>query len=289
MSTLIDTMNPQTRQWLSHTARVLSANFTFNLVYLPGTIGVGGIIAGRIFFRTSTGIQILFHILMCFSLAAYSNFFASFFRKAQLSGITIVILSCLLSIIAQWVVPPDTVPQAVLSVLLPPINYTLWTIYLASAESSLSGATISHAPQYSRSSVPGYFFLVAALVQTVLFLSLTLLSERLQYGTTSSKRKAGRQLAGNRHALRIENFSCTYKPGLWARMAPWKRAENVHAVSQLGFAALRGQLVALLGENGSGKTVSTGPRRPGISFVRVADIIRLPYPPLLLRSASLLE
>jgi ATP-binding cassette, subfamily A (ABC1), member 3 len=256
MSSLIDTMNPQKKQWRSHAARILSTNIAFNLVYLPGAIGVGGIIAGRIFIRTSAGMQILFHILMCFSLAAYSNFFATFFRKAQLSGITIVILSCILAIIAQWAIPSIAIAQAIVAILLPPINYTLWTIYLADAESFLRGASTGAAPARRSGGLPGYFPLVAAFVQIILFLLLTLLAERLQYGTTSSARKADKQLAGGAHALKIENFSRTYKPSLWARIRPWKRAETVHAVNKLSFAALRGQLIALLGENGSGKTTT---------------------------------
>jgi ATP-binding cassette, subfamily A (ABC1), member 3 len=257
MSVLIDTMNPQTRQWLSHLARILSTNLAFCTIYLPGTMAVATIIATRIFYRTSAAFTILFNLLMLGSLATSSNFIASFFRKAQLSGITIVISSCLLAIAAQWAVRFEPISGLILSLLFPPINYVSWTIYVADAEGRLEGATWGAPYQsFGYLVIPGFFYLAAALFHIVLFPLLTLLSERALYGTTSSKRKAGRQLAGAPHALKITNFSRTYRPGLWARIAPWKRAENVYAVSDLSFTALRGSLVALLGENGSGKTTT---------------------------------
>jgi ATP-binding cassette, subfamily A (ABC1), member 3 len=220
-------------------------------------MAVAAIIATRIFFRTSAAFTILFNLFMLGSLATSSNFIASFFRKAQLSGITIVIASCLLAIAAQWAVRYEPISGLILSLLFPPINYVSWTIYVADAEGDLEGASWGAPYSYGGNLViPGFFYLVAAIFHILLFPVLTLLSERLLYGTTSSNRRAGKQLAGAPHALRITNFSRTYRPSIWARIAPWKRAEDVHAVSDLTFTALRGSLVALLGENGSGKTTT---------------------------------
>lgn len=256
ISSLIDTMNPQQFQWLSFASRIIAVDTAFSLLYMPANIGIAAIIATRMFIRTSTAMLVLFHILTCFSLAGFSAFLASFFRHAQLSGISIVIFSCLLAVIAQWAVPGYTIAVAILSLFFPPINYVLFTIYVAAAEGLLKPADFSQASWTARSALPGYFYFVAALIQMVLCPLLALWVERTKYGTSNFSRGANGRHESEPHALALTNLSMTYRPSLLARCAWWKRAEIVHAVVDISFVALRGQLVALLGENGAGKTVS---------------------------------
>lgn len=255
MSSLIDTMRPQPAQWQSSAARILAANTAFSLIYMPASIGVAAIIATRIFQETSAGMLVVFHILTCLSLAGFSSLLASFFRKARLSGITVVVFSCLLAIIAQRAVPGIYVAVAILSLLFPPINYVLFTIYVAAAESQNEPANFAYAPLSARSALPGYFYFIAAVVQTILFPPLALWAERWRFGTTASPHARGGKPQGMPYVLRLTNLSKSYPASLWARVAWWKNAEAVHAVVDVSFTALRGQLVALLGENGSGKTV----------------------------------
>ncbi|ETN41754.1 uncharacterized protein HMPREF1541_03691 [Cyphellophora europaea CBS 101466] len=256
MSALIDTMNPQKYQWLSHAARIFSANSAFGIIYLPGYIAIAAIIGTRIFLRSDTGAQIAFHILICMSLASYSTFAASFFPKAQLSGITIVIASCLLAVIAQLAVPSTQAAVAALSIIFPPINYVMFSLYLAAWERNLVGADFNQAAPSGPGVLPGWFYFAAAAVQIVGYPTLTLLAERLLYGTASSSRTTDKNLQEGPFAVRLQHFSKTYRPSWLARITPWKRAETVHAVSDLSFTTLRGQLVAMLGKNGSGKTTT---------------------------------
>lgn len=274
MSSLIDTMNPQKRQWLSHMARILATNTSFSLIYLPGFIGVAGVIAGLMFYRTSAGMQVLFHILMCMSLASSSNFAASSFPRAQLSGITIVIVSCLLAVIAQWAVPPIAPAIAVLSVLLPPVNYTMYTLYVASFEQRIRGASFGGALRYSSvSNLPGWFYFVAAVVQIVGFPLLSLLVEGVLYGTMSKRRKMSKDMSQAPYAIRLVDFAKSYKPGFWSRVAFWKKSETVHAVNGVTFNANRGQLVSMLGKNGAGKSTSmaaiTGQEKVEVGFIEL--------------------
>ncbi|KIW43596.1 uncharacterized protein PV06_04683 [Exophiala oligosperma] len=256
MSALIDTMNPQPAQWQSSAARIFAANSAFSLVYMPASIGVGVIIGTRIFLRTSVGMLVVFHIVTCLSLAAFAALLASFFRKARLSGITIVVFSCILAVIAQWAVPGFYIAVVILSLLFPPINYVLFMIYVAAAEGLNEPANFSQASFTARSTLPGYFYLAAAVVQIVIFPPLTLWAERSRYGTATSSRVAGNHLQSKPYALRLTNLSKLYKPSLLARCTRGKNAETVRAVVDVSFTALRGQLVALLGENGSGKTTT---------------------------------
>ncbi|KIW11148.1 hypothetical protein PV08_10448 [Exophiala spinifera] len=256
MSALIDTMNPQPAQWQSSAARIFAANSAFSLVYMPASIGVGVIIATRIFLRTSVGIITIFHIVTCLSLAGYSALLVSFFSKARLSGITIVVFSCILAVVAQWAVPGFYVAVIVLCLVFPPINYVLFMIYVAAAEGQNEPANFSQASLTARSTLPGYFYLAAGVVQIIIFPLLTLWAERWHYGTAALSPVAGDRLQNKPYALRLKSLSKTYDPSLLTRCLRWKSDETVYAVRDVSFTALRGQLVALLGENGSGKTTT---------------------------------
>jgi len=58
------------------------------------------ILARLAFPATSVAVLIFYHMLAGLSLSSFSIFGASFFRKVQLSGITITISSMVLAIIA---------------------------------------------------------------------------------------------------------------------------------------------------------------------------------------------
>jgi ATP-binding cassette, subfamily A (ABC1), member 3 len=257
MSSLIDIMNPQKGQWLSHAARILATNSSFSAIYLPGILVVGGIISGLIFIRSSSGMVIAFHVLACLSLSVYSTFMGSFFRRAQLSGITVVIVSCVLAIVAQWAAPSILPVVIALSLLFPPANYVYWVMYVASWEQRLRGASwTGAAPRSSLSALPGWWFYVAAFVHVLAFPLLTLWSEKARYGTSSARRQANNVTLNSPHAINLVGFSKTYYPGFWKRLARWKSSKPVYAVVDLSFAALRGQVVALLGRNGAGKSTT---------------------------------
>lgn len=84
-------------------ARLASYHFAFSLIYLPGWVAIGIILAHAVFAKTSIGIVLILHVLTGLSLSSFSVFGAAFFQKAQLSGIIVIISSLLLAVIAQFV------------------------------------------------------------------------------------------------------------------------------------------------------------------------------------------
>ena len=88
ISQLVEAMSPAKKAWHTQYARLLSNHLAFDIVYFPGWVIMGFIVWALAFRATDLAILIIFHVLVGFSLTSFSIFGASFFRKAQLSGIT---------------------------------------------------------------------------------------------------------------------------------------------------------------------------------------------------------
>ena len=253
MSQLIDAMMPKQYQWQPPATRLLSGNVAFTMIYLPGFIIIAVILSTMVCLRTSPAIIILFHVVSCLSLSGYSTLCGTWFRKAQLSGIVIVIGSLFLAVVTQLVVNFLPIILGVLLVIFPPINYTSFIISVATWEQNGSGAqligSIYGIP------LPGYMHFVASLVHIALFPLLAIFMERLQYNTTSPSRMTTLRLEDQPYALKLEGVSKQYKIG-WLSSVTKRQCTQVQAVQDISINIIKGQIVALLGANGSGKSTT---------------------------------
>ncbi|KIX08888.1 uncharacterized protein Z518_03545 [Rhinocladiella mackenziei CBS 650.93] len=251
MSQLIDTMVPNRHQWHSQVARVLATHISFDIVYIISWLSIGAIVSSLVFLHTDPAIVVLYHLLAGFALTGYSLFGGSLFRRSQLSGITVLIVSLALAIVAQFVLD-SIVAQWVLSVIFPSVNYTMFIIYLAKWESQLQPANLlQDPPDIGRPSIPGYAIFILMAVQLVIYPWLATASEIVLYGT-ASKHRSLESRAGREHGtVDVRNFSKFYYPSWWQMDKP-----VVKAVENLTFTALRGRIVVLLGANGSGKSTT---------------------------------
>lgn len=130
MSSLIESMMSTPRSYLPQAARLLSLHISFDILYLPSWVIMSLIVGKLNYTYSNVGITVVYFILAGLALSSWSIAFASFFRKAQLSGITVTIASIVLAIIIQVIPPPSTGAVIVLSLLFPPINFTLFIIYM---------------------------------------------------------------------------------------------------------------------------------------------------------------
>lgn len=261
MTQIIDASMPNKRRWEPQVVRLIANHAAFDIMFAPGWIGIALILAYGVFAKTSLGILIIFNLLAGLSLSSFSIFGAAFFHKAQLSGISTTIISLLLAVLSQAINKQlSTGAVAILSVLFPPMNYNFFTILMARWErQNLSTNLIKSAPQ-NPWTLPGIVFFVFAILHIIAFPILGALVERKLYGTASKGRTTFiGSSGGSQAAVQLSGFTKLYKPSWWARNVATrfgKRKEVVTAVDDLSLTIPQGQIMVLLGSNGSGKSTT---------------------------------
>jgi len=256
MAQLLDCMMPNRARWQPQMARIISNQLAFDLLYGPGWIVMAAIFSVGVFSKTSHAIVIVFHILAGLSLSSMSIFGAAFFHKAQLSGITSVIVSLLLGIIAQVAAKASTGAVAILSLLFPPMNYVYFVILLARWERQEEPASLVKSAPENPSTLPGIVLWIFLIIQIFAFPVLGALVERVLYGTASKSRTIVHS-PESPNAVTVRGLTKEYRASWLAKNFGPKfgsHQEDVVAVNQLTLDAIKGQIVVLLGANGSGKS-----------------------------------
>lgn len=259
MTQIIEASMPNVRRWEPQFIRLLACHIAFDIMFIPGWIVIGIILGVGVFAKTSMAILIIYNVLTGLSLASFSIFGAAFFHKAQLSGIVTTIISLLLAVLAQVIGNSSTGAIAVLSLIFPPMNYTFFTILMAHWEQQDMPTNLVQAAPTSPSTLPGIVFFVFLIVQILVFPILGAWVERYLYGTASSGRRLTTGTEALETAVKLSGFTKEYRPSWWARNVAvrfGKRKENVIAVNDLNLDIRKGQIMVLLGANGSGKSTT---------------------------------
>lgn len=261
MTQIIDASMPNKRRWEPQVVRLIANHAAFDIMFFPGWIGIALILGYGVFAKTSMGILIIFNLLAGLSLSSFSIFGAAFFHKAQLSGISTTIISLLLAVLSQAINKQlSTGAVIILSILFPPMNYNFFTILMARWERQNLGTNLVKPAPQNPWTVPGIAFFIIAIVHIIVFPLLAALVERKLYGTASKGRTT---FVGNSYspqaAVQLSAFTKCYKPSWWARNIATqfgKRKETVIAVDNLSLTIPQGQIMVLLGSNGSGKSTT---------------------------------
>lgn len=260
MSQLIEASMPNKRRWVPQAARLLAMHISFDILYLPSWIIMAAIVGSLNYTLSGIGVMIGYFILSGLALSSWSIAFASLFRKAQLSGITVVMTSIVLAIIIQVIPPPSTGAATLLSLLFPPINFVLFIIYMAYWQQQNLAVDLSKGPPTASWSTPGYLFFVFSIIQIVVYPIVGAFIERTLYGTASQARKLRYSEESAAETVKITGLSKHYRPSWWQRTVASRFAKNpkqtVNAVNDLTVSVLRGQIMVLLGANGSGKSTT---------------------------------
>ncbi|KAI9370395.1 hypothetical protein BJX61DRAFT_544684 [Aspergillus egyptiacus] len=257
MSQLIDCMMPNSSPWVSQAARFCAAHLALDIVYGPGWIIMGGILKAGVYSRTSAGITVVYHILTGLALSSFSIFGASFFKKAQLSGISVVLACLLLGVVAQMVPASSNGAVIILGLLFPSMNYVYFSIFVARWERENLAATLTEAAPNNPWNLPGIVLWVLMIIQIIVYPLLAAVVERVLYGTASKSRNTSNSDASV--ALSIRNFNKIYRPGWFYRtVGRWfgSNRQTVHAVNDLSMNVSQGEILVLLGANGSGKSTT---------------------------------
>jgi ABC-type multidrug transport system ATPase subunit len=266
MSQLVDAMMPVSHQWMALAARITAHFISFSAIYAPAWVISAIIVRGGVFANTNAGIVLIFILLAGFALTSMSILYASFFKRAQLSGITAILATLLLGILAQSITRPATPVVAALSVLFTPCTFVYFVTLMARFEKEERATSLTDMPPQPNEGsweLPGIFFFIMLIVHIFVYPLIGALIERSLYGTSTKGRKfqhldsdGGSSLGDN--AVKLDGFTKIYNPGFFSRLFATKSkpAAPVTAVNQLSFDVGRGQIVALLGANGSGKSTT---------------------------------
>ncbi|KUJ18709.1 P-loop containing nucleoside triphosphate hydrolase protein [Mollisia scopiformis] len=260
MSDLVESMMPNVRRWECQFARLIGHFLAFSIVYAPGWIVMGVIAKHGLFLKTSGSIVVIFFILSGLALISFSILGASFFRKAQLSGITTVVLALCLGIIAQIESKSlDSATVVILGLLFTPMTFVF---FLSAAlrfgfnqEAAKLGESAPGTPWTLHIGV-----LWALLVmQIIAYPILSMYVERWLYGTAAQRSKRNVSWGGIESStpVRLTNFKKIYQKSGIVRFAARMfgiRLTPVIAINDLSLTALQGQILALVGANGCGKT-----------------------------------
>lgn len=262
MTELLEAMMPSTHHWEVQAARFLSYQLAFTLVYFPGWV-IGSVILGRGLFPSSSIGLILVYFLLCgMSFVSLSILAATFFAKSQLSNLTLIVYA-VLGIIAQVIHQPSTAVVAVLSVLFAPCNFVFFITWVARWEQQSLPLNLATAAPQSSWALAGILLWVFLIIQIVAYPLIGVFVERARHGTSAKGRTNVLQpdrLPNSDHgpAVQINNLTKAYEPDLISRLLGYisHPREPVVAVDNLTLVAERGQILALLGANGSGKSTT---------------------------------
>ncbi|KAK8222777.1 nod factor export ATP-binding protein I [Phyllosticta capitalensis] len=264
ISQLIEAMTPNSKAWHTQAARLMANHLAFDIIYLPGWIIMGLIVRAIVFPSTSYAIPVILHLLTGLALSSFSIMGAALFRRAQLSGISVVLVAIVLAIVAQVTKAKSSAAVAILSLLFTPMNYTYFIIYNARFERADQAVNlVKGAPPREGISwqLPGIVLWIFLVVQIFVFPVIGAWIERSLYGTASKSRKMTLESSTDPpESVRLTEFSKHWMPSWWHRNVACKFGvspkETVIAVNKLTLRALRGNIMVLLGANGSGKSTT---------------------------------
>jgi len=251
ISTLLESMG------VSKSARILSYFLSFSWVYLGGWIIMGLTIARGVFATTNTGIILIWYILTGLSCASFSIFASSFFKKTQLSGISTTLVSIVIGVVAQVCYKSSSGAVAILSLICPSSNFVLMAVIFGRFEKKGQAASLTKSPPDQPSTIPAIVLFVFLIVQIIVFALGAAYVEKWLYGTESAgHRSSNPDLIAPENAVELRGFTKRYKPSILGNLLAAGKKETVTAVNKLDLDIRQGQVLVLLGANGSGKTTT---------------------------------
>ncbi|KAJ5018708.1 ABC transporter A family member 2 [Colletotrichum sp. SAR 10_99] len=259
LSQLIDAMMSTRYEWEPQVARMVANFYAFATIYFPGWLVASIIARTMIWKETNIGIIIIFFILGGLALTSQAILGATFFKKAQLSGVVNSLVYVLLGVLAQAIPDPPTAAVAVLSLLFTPCAFVFFIKSIARFEAEGRPMNLIKGPPTGASSLPGIVLWIFLIIQFLVYPLMAAFVERQIHGVGSESRRIYRGAGPQpQEAVYIDRLTKIYKPSLFRRIFSFvsKPRESTVAVNNLNLTAKRGQILALLGANGSGKSTT---------------------------------
>ncbi|OAA71404.1 ABC transporter [Cordyceps fumosorosea ARSEF 2679] len=274
VSALLDSMGGRGRRWTLPLARTLSWVAVLDGACLPLFVTFGALYQRLLFPASGVGALIGWQVLLGTALNSSAVFAAAFFSRARVSAIVVGVFALALAVAFQFHASrplPLPAPGTVLglSAVFPSCNYMLYLLDMARWEVTGRAAHISSLPpaRDSAGQTPDLYHVTQSTllgilaVQAVVYLGLAVLVECLMHGIHFK----GRHFKGTDScsspaaaAVSATNLQKTFRPGFWTRIFSCgsDRKRTNRAVDDVSIDAHRGQIMCLVGPNGSGKTTT---------------------------------
>jgi ATP-binding cassette subfamily A (ABC1) protein 3 len=211
-----------------------------------------------LFPKTNPAILIIFFILTGLSLNSFSILGAAFFKRAQLSGITVVVIALLMGVAAQVSAKTlSTGAVAVLGLLFTPMTFVFHMSWLARYEHKQISPNLIEGAPGATWRLPGLAFWIFMLIQIVVYPIFAALVERSLYHSNSRGRNI--VYGDSAQPVVLKNFTKHYAPNWFFRkVAPFFgiKKTTVQAVNDVSVAPMQGQIMCLVGANGCGKSTT---------------------------------
>ncbi|GKT64948.1 ABC transporter [Colletotrichum tofieldiae] len=259
LSQLIDSMMSTRYEWEAQVVRMLSSFYSFASIYLPGWIVASVIARSMIWKESNIGIVLVFFILGGLALTSQAILGASFFKKAQLSGVINSLVYVLLGVLAQALPNPTTGAVTALSLLFTPCAFVFFIKSVARFEAEGQPMNLLKTPPNSKSTLPGIVIWIFLIVQILVYPLLAAFVERQIHGVGSESRRIYKgEGVRPQNAVTINGLTKIYSPSIFRRIFSFvfKPRPPTVAVKTLDLTAKRGEILALLGANGSGKSTT---------------------------------
>ncbi|RDA94986.1 hypothetical protein CP533_0160 [Ophiocordyceps camponoti-saundersi (nom. inval.)] len=257
MSQLVDAMGGGT----APAARVLSWLLVFDFVSLPCFIGTGLLYSRLLLPNLNAGLVVGWQILTGLAINNSALFAATFFKKSRVSAIYVVAVFLIMSVVAQVYSgtlepPPSSEGLHALSLLFPSANHVFFIQILIFQD--VMGASMSHVLPMGYEKVPdliGQGAMFAFLVLNIfVYPLLAFLVEWAMHGIYFRKRSFATPEESTDVVAETVSLGKTFTPNWLERTFCCGRRKSVKAVDDVNLQGHRGQILCLLGLNGSGKT-----------------------------------
>lgn len=239
----------------------------------------------ELFTTSSVLISLFWQILTGMAVTSASVLAAMFFSRAQISGVFSVIGFLLLGLGAQILdtQSPSSATVAVLSLLFPSMNFIFMLGYVCRYEgqglkTNLLRASNSTSAEPSPSRIPGIALWMFLIIQIFAYPVLGLYVERWMHGSkyrnrTVSSGTETEKSESSPAGVEAVGLTKIYTPTFRQKWFTRGKSDNTVAVEDLNLVVRRGELLCLLGANGSGKTTTLemlgGLRKPTQGSIRV--------------------
>jgi len=262
MSDLIESMMPNARRWEPQAIRLIARHLAFDITYAFSWIIVGGFLKGGYYKESNGAIPVIGLILSGLALVSFSILGAAFFKRAQLSSITVVGVVVVLSVLAQVFSNKMTAGAVgATSFLFTPMAFVNYMIASARFEHEWQAISLIKAAPTSPWNLPIIVFWIFFIIQIFGYVILAAIVERSFYGTAGSR--VDREISRDRQHLEtpivLTNCTKVYKHSwLWGQVLRLfgKSTQPVVAIQNLSFSTLKGEVTVLIGANGCGKTTT---------------------------------